>query len=63
MKLILGLIYSALSVFLKFIELLLVEFFIDCLHILSKKCKHLVFWPCKDIILDTLPVVLKKKLS
>lgn len=32
----------------------------ECLQILSKVCKNLIFWPSKDTILDTLPIAFKK---
>jgi len=60
MKLKLGLTYSALSVFFKIHRTTVSRVFLECLHILSKKCKNLIFWPSKDTILDTLPVVFKK---
>ncbi|XP_060846263.1 uncharacterized protein LOC132925924 [Rhopalosiphum padi] len=54
MKLKLGLTYSSLSSFFSIHRTTVSRVFS------SQKCKHLIFWPCKSTIIETLPEVFKK---
>lgn len=60
MKLKLGLTYSSLSTFFSIHRTAVSRVFSECLLFLSHKCKHLIFWPSKSTIMETLPEVFKK---
>lgn len=60
MKLKLGLTYSSLSTFFSIHRTTVSRVFSECLLFLSQKCKHLIFWPSKNTITETLPEVFKK---
>jgi len=60
MKLKLGLTYSSLSTFFSILRTTVSRVFSDCLLFLSQKCKHLIFWLCKNTMIETLLEVFKK---